>query len=82
MLGAQDIDRHRNSEGIVMTEPTTPVTEAAASCCGPDPAQPAAEPAPAQSSLCCGTSEQAEEARACCDPQAKREAVATGVGCC
>ncbi|MFF5447581.1 hypothetical protein [Streptomyces sp. NPDC012888] len=65
-----------------MTEPTTPVTEAAASCCGPTPAQPAAETARTQASPCCGTSEPAEEAGACCDPQAKREAVVTGVGCC
>ncbi|MET9959607.1 hypothetical protein ABZ128_11120 [Streptomyces sp. NPDC006326] len=54
-----------------MTEPVIPVTEAPASCCGP---------APAQASPCCGTSERAEEAGACCDPQAQREAAATG--CC
>lgn len=71
MLAAQDIDSHRNTEGVVMTEPVIPVTEAPASCCGP---------APAQASPCCGTSERAEEAGACCDPQAQREAAATG--CC
>ncbi|WP_043194085.1 hypothetical protein [Streptomyces sp. NRRL F-2664] len=59
-----------------MTEPVTPVTEAA-SCCGTAPAQPAAASSP-----CCGTSERADEAGACCDPQAKREAVTTGAGCC
>ncbi|MFI5642682.1 hypothetical protein ACIA8H_35545 [Streptomyces goshikiensis] len=82
MLGAQDIDSHRNTEEVVMTVSVTPVTETAASCCGPSPAQPAAQPAPTPSSPCCGTSERAEEAGACCDPQAKREAVATGAGCC
>ncbi|MDH2393999.1 hypothetical protein QCN29_35675 [Streptomyces sp. HNM0663] len=68
-----------------MNEPVTPTrpnhAEAASSCCGAAPA-PAAETAPAQSSPCCGTSEGAEAAGGCCDPQAKREAVATGAGCC
>ncbi|MFE1809899.1 hypothetical protein [Streptomyces sp. NPDC059533] len=63
--------------------PTSPShAETAASCCGPAPAQPTAEQAPAQSSPCCGTSERAEAAGACCDPQAKHEAVTTGAACC
>ncbi|MEU9717912.1 hypothetical protein [Streptomyces sp. NPDC047976] len=33
-------------------------------------------------SSCCGTSEGAEAAGSCSDPQAEREAVATGAGCC
>ncbi|WP_411070546.1 hypothetical protein [Streptomyces sp. cmx-4-25] len=57
-------------------------TETAASCCTSAPAQSAAETAPAQSSPCCGTSQGAEEAGACCAPEAKREAVAAGAGCC
>ncbi|WP_327739026.1 hypothetical protein OG749_39900 [Streptomyces nojiriensis] len=69
-----------------MNEPITPTTpnriETAGSCCGPAPAQPAAEVAPAPSSPCCGTGEGAEAAGACCAPQAKSEAVATGAGCC
>ncbi|MFI1647279.1 hypothetical protein ACH4XT_10085 [Streptomyces avidinii] len=68
-----------------MNEPVTPTSPnhaEAGSCCGPTPAQPAAEVAPAQSSPCCGTSEGAEAAGACCDPQAKSEAVAIGAGCC
>ncbi|MFD9105169.1 hypothetical protein ACFVZN_29365 [Streptomyces virginiae] len=69
-----------------MNEPISPTSPNRAattgSCCGPTPVQPAAEPAPAQSLPCCGTSEGAEAAGACCDPQAKRQAVATGVGCC
>ncbi|WP_328923357.1 hypothetical protein OG429_00965 [Streptomyces sp. NBC_00190] len=67
-----------------MNEPVTPSpnrAEAAISCCGAAPTQPT-EVAPAQSSPCCGTSESAEAAGACCDPQAEREAVATGAGCC
>ncbi|GAA2655768.1 MULTISPECIES: hypothetical protein [Streptomyces] len=67
-----------------MNEPISPTSSnraaATGSCCAP--ARPAAEVAPAQSSPCCGTSEGAEAARACCDPQAKREAVANGAGCC
>ncbi|WP_405597317.1 hypothetical protein OG741_13205 [Streptomyces sp. NBC_01410] len=72
-----------------MNEPVAPATgtpynsaEAAPSCCGPAPAQPADATAPAESSPCCGTSEGAKAAGACCDPAAKREAVATGSGCC
>ncbi|MFI8280822.1 hypothetical protein ACIGBH_39265 [Streptomyces sp. NPDC085929] len=69
-----------------MNEPVTPTSpnraEAAGSCCGATLTQPASEAAPVQSSPCCGTSEGAEAAGACCDPQAKREAVATGAGCC
>ncbi|MFD7561440.1 MULTISPECIES: hypothetical protein [unclassified Streptomyces] len=69
-----------------MNEPVTPTSpnraETAGTCCGPAPAQPAAEAAPTQSAPCCGTSESAEAARACCDPQAKREAVTAGTGCC
>ncbi|WP_405447273.1 hypothetical protein [Streptomyces erythrochromogenes] len=65
-----------------MTEPVTPVTETATSCCTSAPAQPAVEAAPAQSAPCCGTSKDAQEAGACCAPEAKREAVAAGVGCC
>ncbi|MDH6537898.1 hypothetical protein [Streptomyces sp. SPB4] len=56
--------------------------ETAASCCSTAPAAPTAEVAPAESSPCCGTSEGAEAAGACCDPQSKREAVPTGAGCC
>ncbi|WP_406263728.1 hypothetical protein OHT93_02200 [Streptomyces sp. NBC_00191] len=72
-----------------MNEPIAPATgtshnsaEAAPSCCGPAPAPPADATAPAESSPCCGTSEGAKAAEACCDPAAKREAVATGTGCC
>uniref|UniRef100_A0AAU2JYN9 Uncharacterized protein n=1 Tax=Streptomyces sp. NBC_00049 TaxID=2903617 RepID=A0AAU2JYN9_9ACTN len=69
-----------------MNEPISPTSPNRAattgSCCGPIPAQPAAEVAPVQSSPCCGTSEGAKAAGACCDPQAKREAAATGAGCC
>ncbi|MFG2336211.1 hypothetical protein [Streptomyces yangpuensis] len=68
-----------------MNEPVTPTSpnraEAASPCCGTAPA-PVAEAAPAPSAPCCGTSGGAEAAGACCDPQAKREAVATGAGCC
>lgn len=31
---------------------------------------------------CCGTTEAARAAGACCDPTAKREALAAGAGCC
>ncbi|NXY93056.1 hypothetical protein HYE82_01175 [Streptomyces sp. BR123] len=68
-----------------MNESVTPSpnrAEAAASCCGPAPAVAPAEVAPAESSPCCGTGEGAEAAGACCEPQAKREAVARGAGCC
>ncbi|MFI1148294.1 hypothetical protein [Streptomyces sp. NPDC020817] len=69
-----------------MNESVTPTiperAETADSCCGSAPAQRAAEVAPAQSSPCCGTSEGAEAAGACCAPQAKREAVAASAGCC
>ncbi|MFI8392996.1 hypothetical protein [Streptomyces sp. NPDC085540] len=69
-----------------MNEPVTPTSPnraaATGSCCGPTPVQSAAEVAPAQSSPCCGTSEASEAAGACCAPQAKHEAVATGAGCC
>ncbi|MEV7169307.1 hypothetical protein AB0O18_06410 [Streptomyces sp. NPDC093224] len=68
------------NEPISRTSPNGAVMTG--SCCGPAPVQPAAELAPAQSSPCCGTSEGAEAAGACCDPQAKREAVTTGAGCC
>lgn len=67
-----------------MNEPVIPISPSraeAGSCCGPAPA-PAAEVTPARPSPCCGTSEGATAAGACCDPQAKREAVATGTGCC
>ncbi|MFJ5780329.1 hypothetical protein [Streptomyces sp. NPDC093094] len=69
-----------------MTERTTPTgpdhAKTAGSCCASAPAQPAAEVAPAQSSPCCGTSEGAEAAGACCDPKARREAVTADAGCC
>ncbi|MEW1633638.1 hypothetical protein AB0469_06165 [Streptomyces sp. NPDC093801] len=70
-----------------MSESVTPSpnhAETAASCCSAAPAAPTAEAAPAESSSspCCGTVEGAEAAGACCDPQSKREAVATGAGCC
>ncbi|MFG2298331.1 hypothetical protein [Streptomyces sp. NPDC048603] len=69
-----------------MNEPVTPTSpdhaETAAPCCGPAPAQPAAEAALARSSPCCGTNEDAEAAGACCDPEAKHAAVTTGAGCC
>ncbi|MFK4222545.1 hypothetical protein [Streptomyces sp. NPDC019890] len=72
-----------------MNEPVAPATgttpnstEAAPPCCGPAPAQHSDVTAPAASSPCCGTSEGAKAAGACCDPAAKREAVATGTGCC
>ncbi|MGW6615512.1 hypothetical protein ACWGA0_18960 [Streptomyces erythrochromogenes] len=73
------------SESINPTRPNRTATTG--SCCGPTPAQPAAEVAPVQSSPCCGTREGAEAAGACCDPRAKSEAVATeavatGAGCC
>ncbi|MFD7630827.1 hypothetical protein ACFV7Q_33200 [Streptomyces sp. NPDC059851] len=65
------------------SNPTSPKhAETAAPCCGTAPVQPAAEEAPVQSSPCCGTSEDAEAAGACCDPQAKREAVTADAGCC
>ncbi|MFD9724085.1 hypothetical protein [Streptomyces sp. NPDC059072] len=68
-----------------MNEPVAPSpnsAEAVASCCGPAPATPTPEVAPAASSPCCGTREGAEAAGACCDPQSKHEAVATGADCC
>ncbi len=68
-----------------MNEPVTPSpnpAEATASCCGPAQGAPTAEVAPAESSPCCGTSEGAEAAGACCDPQSKHEAVAASAGCC
>ncbi|MFJ3633830.1 hypothetical protein [Streptomyces sp. NPDC090112] len=69
-----------------MNEPIAPTSPnpatATGSCCNAAPAQPAAELAPAPSAPCCGTSQSAEAAGACCDPQARREAVATGAGCC
>ncbi|GAA1553825.1 hypothetical protein [Streptomyces globosus] len=63
------------NEPVTAGTPATPGTDTgtAASCCGP---------APAQSSPCCGTRQRAEEAGACCDPQAKREAAGAGAGCC
>ncbi|MFB6583390.1 hypothetical protein ACFCYC_39310 [Streptomyces sp. NPDC056402] len=68
-----------------MNEPSSPTSPNRAtttsSCCGTTPA-PSAEVAPAQSSPCCGTGESAAAAGACCDPQAKHDAVATGAGCC
>ncbi|MGW4689874.1 hypothetical protein ACWEPM_34005 [Streptomyces sp. NPDC004244] len=90
MLITQAIDKHRNTRGVVMNEQSVPAApnraETAASCCGPAPAPPAAETiadtVPTQSSPCCGTSKDAEEVGACCAPEAKREAVATGAGCC
>ncbi|WP_328740775.1 hypothetical protein OHA91_36015 [Streptomyces erythrochromogenes] len=67
-----------------MNEPVNPTSPNRAamtgSCCGTAPAP--AEVAPAQSSPCCGTSEDAATAGACCAPQAKSEAVAAGAGCC
>ncbi|MER7730032.1 hypothetical protein ABTX80_04025 [Streptomyces erythrochromogenes] len=68
------------NEQVSSASPNRP--EAAGSCCGPAPVQPVAEAAPVESSPCCGTSEAAEAAGACCGPQAKREAAATGAGCC
>ncbi|MFF7295507.1 hypothetical protein [Streptomyces sp. NPDC008265] len=68
------------NQPVTSTSPDRP--EAAGSCCGTAPAQPAPESVPVQSSPCCGTSEAAEAAGACCDPQAKHEAAATGAGCC
>ncbi|MFE2163568.1 hypothetical protein ACFXB3_00560 [Streptomyces sp. NPDC059447] len=68
-----------------MNEPISPTSPNRAattgSCCGTAPV-PAAEVAPVKSSPCCGTSEGAEAAGACCSPQAKSEAVVTGAGCC
>lgn len=67
-----------------MNEQSTPTSpnhaETATPCCVP--AQPATEAAPAQPSPCCGTTQDAEAAGACCDPKAKGEAGATGAGCC
>ncbi|MFI9155429.1 hypothetical protein [Streptomyces sp. NPDC053367] len=69
-----------------MTEQSAPTTpnrvETSASCCTSAPAQPAVERVPSQSSPCCGTSKDAEAAGSCCAPEAKREAVAIGAGCC
>ncbi|MFB7170598.1 hypothetical protein ACFCYM_07180 [Streptomyces sp. NPDC056254] len=69
-----------------MDEQGTPTTPdgagTAASCCGPVPVRPVAEADPAVASPCCGTSEDADAAGACCGPQARREAVADGAGCC
>ncbi|MFE7760560.1 hypothetical protein [Streptomyces sp. NPDC057438] len=79
----RDIDSHRNTEGVVMAEQVTPATaETAASCCGTAPARPVAETVPTRSSPCCGTDKDTEAAGSCCAPEAKREAVATGAGCC
>ena len=35
-----------------------------------------------QASVCCGSAADAATAGACCDPAAKREAIATGATCC
>lgn len=55
-------------------EPTPQPESGAAGCCGAG-AQDTAQP-------CCGTSEAAAEAGACCAPAAKSEAVTAGSSCC
>ncbi|MFF4579840.1 hypothetical protein ACFY15_15765 [Streptomyces sp. NPDC001373] len=89
MLITQDIDKYRNTEEVVVNEQPVPATpnrtETTAAYCVSAPAQAPGEtvPAPsAPSSPCCGTGDDAEAAGSCCAPQAKREAVATGAGCC
>ncbi|MFF4644511.1 hypothetical protein [Streptomyces sp. NPDC001389] len=86
MLITQDIDKHRNTEEVVVNEQPVPATpnraETTAACCTSAPAQAFAETVPAPSSPCCGPGKDAEAAGSCCAPQAKREAVATGAGCC
>ncbi|MGW7362063.1 hypothetical protein ACWGI8_01235 [Streptomyces sp. NPDC054841] len=69
-----------NKPAITAAESSDTRADAPASCCGPAPSQASTAAPPA--SPCCGTSEAAEEAGSCCDPAAKREAVATSTGCC
>jgi len=69
----------------VMTNPTTNSTEAApatGSSCGCGSAPASAALAPVAAEPCCGTSQGAARAGACCDPAAKTEAVAAGASCC
>ncbi|GAA2742206.1 hypothetical protein [Kitasatospora cinereorecta] len=65
-----------------MTETPAP----AVGCCTPEvdptPAGTAATAPSAPSAPCCGTSQEAADAGACCGPAAKQEAVASGTGCC
>lgn len=67
-----------------MTEPTTPTTASPVpgGCCGPA-AEPGGSTGTATgASMCCGSAAAASAAGACCDPQAKADAVAAGAGCC
>jgi hypothetical protein len=69
----------------MITEPNI-APAAAASTCGCQTGSQAATatattPAPA-APPCCGTAHAAAEAGACCDPNARSEAVAAGASCC
>jgi hypothetical protein len=53
---------------------------ASSGCCGT--AATRAEGDQPVAATCCGTAEAAQAAAACCTPDAKAEAVASGAGCC
>src|SRR6266545_2598474 len=59
------------------TTPAQPATIGAAGCCGPAPSTAAVPTDP-----CCGSARAAAEGGACCDPDAKADALAGGASCC
>ncbi|GGV46683.1 hypothetical protein GCM10010495_75360 [Kitasatospora herbaricolor] len=65
-----------------MSEHATPDTATRSTgCCGPVATERPAVQVTAAAAPCCGTAEHAGS-EACCDPAARREAVAAGAGCC
>ncbi|MBP0448695.1 hypothetical protein J5Y04_03945 [Kitasatospora sp. RG8] len=68
-----------------MSDNATPVPDSvapSAGCCGPVAAERPAVEVSSAVAPCCGTAEGASAAETCCDPAARREAVAAGADCC
>jgi hypothetical protein len=59
-------------------------TNPAVGCCGNPPQAGLVPPGPVTETAapCCGSTTEARQAGSCCGPAAKREAVASGQGCC
>ncbi|WP_329493511.1 hypothetical protein [Kitasatospora herbaricolor] len=67
-----------------MSDNATPAPDAATrstGCCGPIATEGPAVQVTAAAAPCCGTAEHTTS-ELCCEPAAKREAVAAGAGCC
>ena len=60
----------------------TATPPASSTGCGCDSNADHSTPSTTVAGTCCGTKEAADTAGACCDPEAKKAAVAAGAGCC